>query len=448
MRILTVVVCFGFLICGFACKETPPQPYVQSVFLSVEDAGVTDAFLKVHLLIPDSLSEVVIKRNGQRVLSARLGNRTDTLVVDDSLSPNQTYTYKAYRSSQVPFDSSDAVTVRTMDTTSHNFTWQIDTLGDGNSSRLNDVAIINDTLAYAVGEMYLKDSTGRWDTEPYSIAVWNGRSWKLKRVYPQCDGCQGSPPVRARGIFAFSTTDVWLADGTVWHWDGVSNTTFWRSGPFPSPDAGAEKLWGTSSNNLYAVGRNGVIAHYSSGTWRRMESGTDVDLLDVWGSPDGSIVWACGWIDFKPTVLLRLQAGGQWEKAWEENNPFTQRDDTLSGAFTSVWLPNNRQFFALSWYGVYSSLITTHGEGKRIPFPSTWSGFPRRLRGKASNDLVIVGEYYMLAHFNGMTFKHFQELSGYGRLVSVDQQNNFVVAVGYLFDPIHSKGLVFRGRRN
>ncbi|MBI3765247.1 MAG: hypothetical protein HY277_01935 [Ignavibacteriales bacterium] len=41
MRILTVVVCFAILICGFACKETPPQPYVQSVFLSVEDAGVT-----------------------------------------------------------------------------------------------------------------------------------------------------------------------------------------------------------------------------------------------------------------------------------------------------------------------------------------------------------------------------------------------------------------------
>ncbi|MBI3006249.1 MAG: hypothetical protein HYY49_12660, partial [Ignavibacteriales bacterium] len=41
------------------------------------------------------------------------------------------------------------------DTTSHNFTWTIDTVGDGNSSVLYDVAIINDTLAYAVGEIYL-----------------------------------------------------------------------------------------------------------------------------------------------------------------------------------------------------------------------------------------------------------------------------------------------------
>jgi hypothetical protein len=38
-------------------------------------------------------------------------------------------------------------------------------------------------------------------------------------------------------------------------------------------------------------------------------------------------------------------------------------------------------------------------------------------------------------------------LRGYGRLVSVDQHNNFVVAVGYTFDPIHSKGIVITGRR-
>ncbi|MGH2567306.1 MAG: hypothetical protein ACRDGA_03130 [Bacteroidota bacterium] len=36
------------------------------------------------------------------------------------------------------------------DTTSHNFAWQTFVLGDGNSI-LYDVAIVNDTLAYAVG---------------------------------------------------------------------------------------------------------------------------------------------------------------------------------------------------------------------------------------------------------------------------------------------------------
>jgi len=41
-------------------------------------------------------------------------------------------------------------TDRPPDTTNHEFTWQTFTLGDGGSSVLYDVAIINDTLAYAV----------------------------------------------------------------------------------------------------------------------------------------------------------------------------------------------------------------------------------------------------------------------------------------------------------
>ncbi len=47
------------------------------------------------------------------------------------------------------------------DTTSHNYAWQTFILGDGNSSVLYDAAIIYDTLIYAVGEIYLKDSTGQ-----------------------------------------------------------------------------------------------------------------------------------------------------------------------------------------------------------------------------------------------------------------------------------------------
>ena len=42
----------------------------------------------------------------------------------------------------------------TLDTTSHDFSWKTFTFGGGGGSVLNDVAIVNDTLAYAVGEIY------------------------------------------------------------------------------------------------------------------------------------------------------------------------------------------------------------------------------------------------------------------------------------------------------
>ncbi len=54
------------------------------------------------------------------------------------------------------------------DTTSHNFEWQITYLGEGASSYLKDVAIIDENNIWSVGEIYLKDSTGQYIHPPYN----------------------------------------------------------------------------------------------------------------------------------------------------------------------------------------------------------------------------------------------------------------------------------------
>ena len=65
--------------------------------------------------------------------------------------PSHTYTYTLATAGATNITAQ----ARTMDTTSHAFTWQSFTFGDGGGScTLYDVAIINDTLAYAVGEIY------------------------------------------------------------------------------------------------------------------------------------------------------------------------------------------------------------------------------------------------------------------------------------------------------
>src|SRR5208283_5579955 len=71
------------------------------------------------------------------------------------------------------------------DTTSHIFAWQTFTFGGGGGSELTDVAIINDTLVYAVGEIYLPDSPAG---QPYNFEVWDGKTWTLSRImFPLCD---------------------------------------------------------------------------------------------------------------------------------------------------------------------------------------------------------------------------------------------------------------------
>ena len=45
-------------------------------------------------------------------------------------------------------------------------------------------------------------------------------------------------------------------------------------------------MWGTSDNDLYIVGNNGLIAHYDGRQWQRIESGTDTQIRDIWGYVD------------------------------------------------------------------------------------------------------------------------------------------------------------------
>lgn len=77
------------------------------------------------------------------------------------------------------------------------------------------------------------------------------------------------------GVWAASPNDVWAVGGTpggglgapndlVFHWDGAS----WSQVPLPAPAGKSlNKVWGTSSQDLYAVGEAGAIWHKKGDTW-------------------------------------------------------------------------------------------------------------------------------------------------------------------------------------
>jgi hypothetical protein len=84
---------------------------------------------------------------------------SDTVVTDGGLAPGHAYTYQVRRlggGTGRPLEESEVGSVRTLDTTSHNVVWDAPVfLGEGGGNILYDVAIINDTLAYAVDAVYL-----------------------------------------------------------------------------------------------------------------------------------------------------------------------------------------------------------------------------------------------------------------------------------------------------
>ncbi|MDA3871728.1 MAG: hypothetical protein PF551_05180 [Candidatus Marinimicrobia bacterium] len=122
----------------------PPEKN-EPIELEIYETYCTSIELKITMLDSVKEKEYSVKRNDSLIAT---GTMTDNqiIITDEDLEPNTQYTYKAYSKN----DESELVTAITMDTTSHNFTWTIDTLGIYGSS-LRDVAIIDENNIWVVG---------------------------------------------------------------------------------------------------------------------------------------------------------------------------------------------------------------------------------------------------------------------------------------------------------
>jgi photosystem II stability/assembly factor-like uncharacterized protein len=72
--------------------------------------------------------------------------------------------------------------------------------------------------------------------------------------------------------------------GVVMHYNGSS----WIS-IRENPQEILHDIWGTSPNNLYAVGDAGTVLHYDGATWQEMPSGVSDNLYGIWGASADSI---------------------------------------------------------------------------------------------------------------------------------------------------------------
>lgn len=315
------------------------------------------------------------------------------------------------------------------DTTSQEFSQETFILGEL-GSLLSDVAVVNDTLAYAVGEIFKKDSVGNVEHPPYGLAIWDGKTWKLKRItarYPS-----GSVSIRATGIFAFSESEVWIAWGDVFRWDGrsdfLSMHQISKSPTNPNgilnPNESADKLWGSSSSNLFAVGRGGGIAHYNGTEWRRISSGTKADIQDVWGAYDEKtqehVVFCAvsNTFEISERRILRVYPTG--------------RIDSIP------WLAGRR--IHSIWFSQHEKIFSA-GDGVLIRNPDKqWDNqtelpltYTRRVRGVANNDVFVSGDFGLVGHYNGIRWKYWN-VAGSGILFSNDYKGKLFMAVGLTKD--------------
>jgi len=209
------------------------------------------------------------------------------------------------------------------DTTSHNFVWEIDTLGIY-GSYLNDVAIIDENDVWVVGNI-------ETDTATYNAAHWDGNEWVFYSIAPE--GFFG--PITA--VFAFSNNDVWFGKyGLPIHFDGESFVKYSPSNGGHPGQPSIEAIWGTTSSNIYFVGDNGSIVHYEGSTFTKMASGTNTPIVDVWGRDENDIYFC----QFNSTTghsgILHYD-GNQLESLYYFES-IVHNSDTLSGAIHTIWI--------------------------------------------------------------------------------------------------------------
>lgn len=124
------------------------------------------------------------------------------------------------------------------------------------------------------------------------------------------------------GIWGTSEEDLWAVGGNVtsgafaWRYDG----TAWREvegfPPVLERSASMFKVWGASPNDVWVVGTGGAILHYDGERLTQVDSATTRDLFTVNGV--GALATAVGGFG---TAVIVENTGEGWEDVTPEGTP-------------------------------------------------------------------------------------------------------------------------------
>lgn len=419
-KLMLILIFLSFSI--FNCNTTEPPENGSNITLTVEEVSCTEAWVRlttINIQLPAEINLIRTDAEGHSLSQVSLLNTQDSLLYIDSLLPNKTYNFQAVMQSNLIPMTSDKLPVTTLDTTSHNYTWQTFTFGEHSSSVLYDVAIINENNIWAVGEIYLNDSTGQPDPHAYNAVHWDGEKWEVMRVYfPTVCGSSSLTSYPARAIFAFDDGQIWISstgDKIVKIKNDVQIDKFC----LPSNvSMSINKIWGTSSENLYIVGDNGNIAHYDGNNWQKIENETELPVNDIWGYED------------EIAAVASDKYYNRGKKVLEINNEIkVVPDDGLPWSISAIWF--NKHKYYIVGDGIY--VRNNPGEKWINITGGITSYYTHSISGNGLNDIFISGSAGDIAHFNGITWEDYLDKkisSFYGNLYGIMAKDDIVCAVG------------------
>jgi hypothetical protein len=425
-----------------SCKKNPVGPQVTpNVQLSADYVTCTEVWLKIGFADSPGGGDYRISRDGKTVLTGTFSG-SSAILYDTTAQANKNYSYTAYRlSSGEVKQISPPLSLATLDSTSHNFTWHSFNFGgNAGSSSLEDVCIENDTVIYAVGDIPTRDSSNNSVIKLFDIVVWNGGRWSLGQIlFPLCDpngNIQSIDADPGYGILELSPGDIWAScDASLAH--SVSGPFQPECMPIGYGQRGLRKMWGTAGQ-LYVVCTGGFVLHHTT-YWESIATGTSMNFQDVWGTLDASsgqtevLAVACNRFTDNGVNIVRI-SGNAANSIQTSGLPVTAN---------SIWSANGKEWYVCG--DVLSKTRSLNSPWQRVaglPFV-----YQECIRGNGPNDIFLVGDFGLVSHFNGSTWYTFP--GQIGNYVGLAVKGNLVVAVGYLSSGgVTGAATILMGRRN
>ena len=186
------------------------------------------------------------------------------------------------------------------------------------------------------------------------------------------------------------------------------------------------KVWGINSNDIYFVGRGGSIAHYNGNSWEKIESGTELYIIDIYGAQNNTT---------NKTEILAI--GTQYIHGDEKNIIKINKNKTellsynpISSTLMGVFFIPQRCYYLVG-DGIYKKHNLKNMLWKNIGKNIT-GYFTNKIRGSGINNIFAVGSYGEVLHYNGHTWKSYINTTKInGNYYSLSIKKNLVAIVGY-----------------
>ena len=180
-------------------------------------------------------------------------------------------------------------------------------------------------------------------------------------------------------IWGSASDDIFAVgfNGTVLHYNGTAWSVMFTGGTSP---VWLNSVWGSSDSSVFASGSDGALLHYDGTSWRVIPTHTGEDLWDVWGLSDTSVYLA----GTNGTVLRYNGAG------------ISRMTTPISNTLYSIWGSSEDNLWAVGWAGKllhYDGAAWTEVDSRtRFGLLSLW--------GTDASNIYAAGE--IVLHYDGV----------------------------------------------